>query len=161
MIMRSMLSTAALLALGLATPVLAGPVTDAATKVEAAAAVDDFDAWYEANDALLEAAWNVPGLHFGNIANTTVPAPVYGNFEERADTVYAASEPILIYAEPRGYGFGDVGGGMLEIAFGVDVRVLDPAGTVILEMPDFSSFSLQTRAQARELMLNLTSAVLR
>jgi len=152
-----MLSTAALLvSLGGVAPVLAGPVTEAATKVEAAAAADDFAAWYEANEALLEAAWNVPGLHFGNIANTTVPAPAYGNFEERADTVYAVGEPILIYAEPRGYGYGDVGGGMLEIAFGIDLRVLDPAGTVLLEMPDFSNFTLQTRAQARELMFNLT-----
>ena len=155
--MRSILSTAALLlALSLATPIVAGPVTDAATKVEAAAANDDFDIWYQANEALLEAAWNVPGLHFGNIANTTVPAPVYGNFEERADTVYTAGEPILIYVEPRGYGYGDVGGGMLEIAFGIDLRVLDPAGTVLLEMPDFNNFTLQTRARARELMFNLT-----
>ncbi|OYW61326.1 MAG: hypothetical protein B7Z10_04940 [Rhodobacterales bacterium 32-66-7] len=155
--MRFMLTTAPLmLALGLAAPVLAGPVTDAATAVETAAAADDFNAWFQANEALLEAAWTVPGLHFGNIVNTTVPAPVYGNFEERADTVYAPGEPILIYAEPRGYGYGDIGGGMLEIAFGVDLRVLDPAGTVLLEMPEFSTFTLQSRAKARELMFNLS-----
>lgn len=150
------LSVALLLALGLAAPVLAGPVTDAAAEAEAAVAADDFDAWYQANEALLEAAWTLPGLHFGNLAMTTVPAPMYGNYEERADTVYAADEPILIYAEPRGYGYGDVGGGMLEIAFGVDLRVLDPAGTVLLELPEFSTFTVQTRTRSRELMFNLS-----
>jgi hypothetical protein len=141
------------LAVVLATPAFSGPLTDAA------AAADDFEAWYAANEVLLETAWTAAGLHFGNLVATTGDATGYGSYEARADTVYAAGEPIHLYVEPRGYGYGDLGGGFHEISFDIDLRVLDPAGAVLVEQPSFANFVVKSMAQARELMVNLTASL--
>lgn len=134
----------------------AGEVVDAAAAVEAAVAAGDFNGWQAANAALLAKAWFQPGLHFNRMILTNGPATGYGSYEPRADSVYAAGEPILIYAEPEGYGFGDLGGGRFEIAFDIDLRVLDPAGSVLVEMPGFMALQHQTWGVAREFVANMT-----
>ncbi|WP_309664957.1 hypothetical protein [Tabrizicola sp.] len=141
----------------IAAPALSGPLTDAAASADAAIAAGDFDAWYAANEVLIETAWNAAGLHFGNLVATTGPATAYGAYEPRASTVYAAGEPVELYIEPRGYGYGDLGGGQLEIAFDIDLRVLEPSGSVVMEQENFANFVVKTRARSRELMVNLTA----
>lgn len=145
------------LAVALATPALSGPLVDAATKAEAAIAAGDFDAWFAANETLRDTAWTSGGLHLANVFATTGDAPGFGAYDLRPDTTYAAGEPIYLYVEPRGYGYGDLGNGMLEIAFDIDLKVLDSGGTVLLDQKSFTNFSVQTRVKARELMINLTA----
>lgn len=159
---RSSFSTtafAAAMAVAISTPLHAGPLADAAAKAEAAITAGDFDAWYAANDALLDAAWSAGGLHFGNLVATTGDATGYGAYEPRANAVYAVSEPIYLYVEPRGYGYGDIGNGVSEIAFDIDLRLLDRSGTMLFEQPDFAQFVVKTKAHARELMVNLTTTL--
>ena len=156
---RSLSLLAFSLATGLAAPLAAGALADAAAKAEAAIAAGDFDAWYAANETLLDAAWTAGGLHFGTLVATTGDATGYGAFAPRANTIYTASEPIHLYVEPRGYGYGDLGGGQFEIAFDIDLRMLDRAGTELFAQPDFSQFVVPTKAHARELMVNLTTTL--
>ena len=140
-------------------PVAAGPVVDAAAAVEAAVASGDFNAWQAANNQLLSTAWFQPGLHFNRLVLTSTPAVGYGSYDVRPDSIYARGEQIFVYAEPEGYGFGDLGNGKLEIAFDIDLRVLDPAGTVLLEAPDFMQVAHQTWGPAREFVANMTVAM--
>ncbi|MCB6177568.1 hypothetical protein LHP98_05415 [Rhodobacter sp. Har01] len=147
---------AALAAVSLTLPVQAGPVADAAAAVEAAVAAGDFAAWQAANGTLLTEAWFAPGLHFNRLILTAAPASGYGSYEARPNSTYGRGEDIFVYAEPEGYGFGDLGGGKLEIAFDIDLRVLDPAGTVLVEAPDFMAVSHQVWGPAREFVANMT-----
>ena len=156
---RSLSLLAFSLATGLAAPLAAGALADAAAKAEAAIAAGDFDAWYAANETLLDAAWTAGGLHFGTLVATTGDATGYGAFAPRANTIYTASEPIHLYVEPRGYGYGDLGSGQFEIAFDIDLRVLDPTGAVLLEQPDFAAFVVTSSTHARELFVNVTTTL--
>jgi len=143
----------------LCAPAQAGDIVDAAAKAEAAIAAGDFDAWYAANEVLLAAAWTAGGLHFGSLFAVTAAVTSFGEFVPRDDTVYAANEAIHLYVEPRGYGYGDLGAGQFEIAFDIDLRVLDPAGAVMLEQPNFGAFTVKSTARARELFVNLTATL--
>lgn len=139
-----------------ALPAAAGDLVDAATAVEAAVAAGDFDAWAAANATLMTSAWFQPGLHFNRLILTSVPSTGYGVYEVRADSVYASGEPILVYAEPEGYGYGTLPDGRSEIAFDIDLRVMDPAGTVLLEAPGFMQVAHQVWGPAREFVANMT-----
>ncbi len=139
-----------------AAPAIAGEVVDAATAVEAAVAAGDFDAWQKANGDLLAKAWAQPGLHFNHLVLVTAPAAGYGVYDVRPDSIYAQGEPILVYAEPEGYGFGTLATGQMEIAFGIDLKVLDPGGAVLVEMPDFLSIKFQSWQPAHEFVANLS-----
>ncbi len=150
------LAAAASLALAFPLAATAGEVVDAAAAVEAAVAAGDFNAWQAANARLLEVAWFQPGLHFNRLILTSTPAAGYGSYEVRPDSVYAPGEPILVYAEPEGFGFGDLGGGRSEIAFDIDLKVMDPAGTVLVEMPSFMQLVHQTWGPAREFVANMS-----
>lgn len=139
-----------------APPARAGEVVDAATAVETAVATGDFNAWQAANATLLSTAWFQPGLHFNRLLLVSAPASGYGSYEVRPDSVFAAGEMILVYAEPEGYGYGDLGGGKLEIAFDIDLKVMDPAGSVLVEMPGFMQLVHQTWGPAREFVANMS-----
>ena len=154
---RSLLSFAASALLAtLAVPAQAGEIVDAATTVETALQADDFNAWQAANQVLLETLWNAPGLHFGTLTLSTGTAAGYGIYESRPDNIYAANEPVLIYAEPRGYGYGDAGDGTYEIAFDIDLNLLDPAGNVLGQFPNIMALQLPVRVKVREFVANLT-----
>lgn len=148
-------------ALGLAlltapAPVLAGDIVDAATAVEAALQANDFDAWQAANAALLDKLWNAPGLHFGTLVLTQSEPTGYGAYVQRADNVYAQGEPILIYAEPMGYGFGALDDGRNEIAFDIDLKVLGTDGEVLADAPGIMNLAYASHGTPHEFMANIT-----
>ncbi len=156
------LASLAALSLALALPAHAGPVTDAAAALEAAATGGDAAALTAAQDQLQEAAWAAQPLHFRQALPTAAASGGFGVYDPRPDTVYARGEDIFLYAEPQGYGYGDLGDGRFEIGFAVDLRILDTAGGVLVEAPDFMALTHQARGKAREfgatLVVNLTDA---
>jgi hypothetical protein len=134
----------------------AGEVVDAAAAVEAAIAAGDFNAWQAANATLLDIAWVQPGLHFNRLLLTSGTAVGYGSYEVRPDNVYAVGEKIFVYAEPEGFGFGELGNGKLEIAFDIDLRVLDGSGALLVEAPNFMQLQYQTAGKVHEFLANMT-----
>lgn len=139
----------------LATPLHAGEIADAAAAVEDAITAQDFDTWYAANETLMEKAWTAAGLHFGTVTLATAPADGFGIYTARENNVYGLAESINIYAEPRGYGFGALPDGQNEIAFDIDLKIMDPAGTTIAELPDFVNLVLTSHAKPREFVANV------
>jgi hypothetical protein len=146
-------------ALTLPLPVLAGPLTDAATAAEAALASGDMAAWAAAYEGLSDAAWSAGGFYIARHVATTGDAPAFGMYEARANTVYGTTEPIRLYVEPRGYGYGQAGDGVNQIAFDIDLAIRDGAGAVVGEVPGFSEVVIPSRARPRELMVNLTATL--
>jgi len=154
--MRASAIVLALLSLLPAAAVDAGEIADAAAAVEAAIAAEDFDAWRAANAVIEEKLWAAPGLHFGTLMLVTGPAAGFGSYDPRPDNIYTMGEPVQIYAEPAGYGYGDLGNGMLEVAFDIDLTISDPAGAVLGEFPGIMSLVYPSRVKAREFLANLT-----
>jgi hypothetical protein len=137
----------------------ASDLTEAATAAEAALAAQDFEAWSSATAALDDAVWTAGGLYIDEVVATLAPATGFGLYDARPDGPYAPGEPIYLYVQPKGYGYGDAGGGVNEIAFDIDLQIQDPSGEVLLEQKDFMQFVVNTRAKARELMVTLTTSL--
>lgn len=142
-------------ALGL--PAYAGPVVDKATEIETLLAAANTAGAMDAADVLMASVWD---------ANTTIgiheavlvaePAAGIGIYNPRPNEKYKIGEPILLYAEPYGYGFGSGGDGLYTIGFIVDLKVMTEAGEVLGELPSVANLDLTSRKKMHEFTANLT-----
>lgn len=141
----------------MALPLLAGPIVDKATEIEGLVAADDSKGAVDAAAALFGTVWDGTkdiGIH--QTVLVTEPAAGIGIFNPRADEKFKIGEPILIYAEPFGFGYGSGGDGIYTIGFTVDLKVSTEAGEVLGERPAVTNLDLTSRYQIREFPANLT-----
>ena len=135
----------------------AGELTDLAAQVEALqAAGDDAGAVAAARD-LFAKTWDATtGLAIGETALIVEPASGYGIYNPRPDDKFKLDEPVLIYAEPIGFGYGTPGEGLYSIGFFVDLKVMNDAGEVLGDLQNVTELDLTSRYQNREFQANLT-----
>ena len=148
---------AVVLGTALAMPAGAGPVLDKAAEIEALMAADNASGAIDAANALLATVWDSSkdiGIH--QTVLVTQPAAGYGIYNPRPDEKFKGGEPILIYAEPFGFGYGSGGDGLYTIGFIVDLKVMTEAGEVLGELPSVANLDLTSRYQNREFQANLT-----
>lgn len=147
----------AVLGATLAGGALAGPVVDKATEIESLIAANDISAAMEAADSLMATVWD-SGADIGIREAVLVaePAAGVGIYNPRPNEKYKLGEPILIYAEPYGYGFGSGGDGLYTIGFIVDLKVMTEAGEVLGELPAVANLDLTSRHKMHEFNANLT-----
>ena len=138
-------------------PATAGPLTDKAAEVEALlSAGDDKGAIAAARD-LLGAAWDAStGLAIGETVLLAEPASGYGIYNPRATESYKLGEPVLIYAEPMGFGYGSPGQGLYSIGFVVDLKVMTEMGEILADLQNLTELDLVSRYPNREFQANLT-----
>lgn len=157
MVRESRLLAAALLALGLAGTAAAGPVADVAAGVETQMAAGDFAGALAGADAALAQVWDAtPDIGIRQTLLVTEPAAGFGIYNPRPDSRFKVGEPILVYAEPFGFGYGSAGEGLYSIGFVVDLRILSESGEVLGDMPSIVNLDLNTRYKNREFQANLT-----
>ena len=144
-------------ALALPSVAQAGELTDLAAQVEALqAAGDDAGAVAAARD-LFAKTWDATtGLAIGETALIVEPASGYGIYNPRPDDKFKLDEPVLIYAEPIGFGYGTPGEGLYSIGFFVDLKVMNDAGEVLGDLQNVTELDLTSRYQNREFQANLT-----
>ncbi|MGL5008974.1 MAG: hypothetical protein ACRC6I_03775 [Paracoccaceae bacterium] len=118
------------------------------------AAAQDLEALSSA-EAALEAVWQEMPITFRNVAVVN-SVEGFGVYEERPDAVFKAGEPIVIYAEPLGYGWKDNGDGTYTFGFAVDLQLKTADGTVVAGQEDFLTLETTTRAKNKEFQLTLT-----
>ena len=149
----ALVSTAATLPLA----AYAGPIADKAAEVESLlGAGDDAGAISAARD-LFGQAWDATtGLAFGETVLLAEPASGYGIFNPRPDDKFKVGEPVLIYAEPMGFGYGSAGDGLYSIGFFVDLKVLNEAGEVLGDIQNVTELNMTSRYPNREFQANLT-----
>ena len=106
---------------------------------------------------MMTTAWDATdGLGF-TAAVPVVDVPKgYGVYNVREGTVYKVGEPIILYAEPFGYGYGTAAAGVYTIGFDVDLRVLGADGTVVAEAPGVLALGTESRHKNREFMADMT-----
>ena len=145
------------LLLGLTTPVQAGPLVDSAAAIEARLATGDAIGALEGARDLLDQVWDQsPALSFGQALLVAEPATGYGVFNPRSSIVFKKDEPILIYCEPFGFGYGTPGEGLHSVNFIVDLQVLDASGNQLALAEGATEFNMTSRHQNREVQANIT-----
>ncbi|GLS86545.1 hypothetical protein GCM10010873_15190 [Cypionkella aquatica] len=147
----------AVVASSFALAALAGPIVDKATEIESLMAAQDNTGAMDAADALMTTVWEAnTAIGIREAVLVTEPAAGIGIYNPRADEKYKVGTPILIYAEPFGYGYGSGGDGLYTIGFAVDLKVMTEAGEVLGEIPSVADMALTSRHKLREFQANLT-----
>lgn len=155
---RTALSAIALTAhLGAALPAVAGPIADKAAEVESLLDAGDATGASAAASDLYGLIWDAsPALVIKQAVLVSEAAAGVGVYNPRETNTYKAGEPILIYAEPTGFGYGNPGEGLYSMGFGVDLKVMSETGEVLGEIPDLTQVELSSRNQNREFQANIT-----
>lgn len=155
---RNALAAVLLLASGMtALPGHAAEIADKAVEVESLLGTGEDAAAIAAAREVLGMAWDSTStLAIGETALLAEPASGYGIYNPRPGDVYKLGEPVLIYAEPMGYGYGSPGEGLYSIGFFVDLKVLTEAGDVLGDLQNVTELDLTSRYQNREFQANLT-----
>lgn len=150
------LVTAPLCAAALALWATAGSL-GAATIAEQAAEIDkraeagDYEGAMAVAGEMEAGLWQaVPGIGFSEVLTETERSAGYGLYNPRPDGPYKQGEPVLIYVEPYGFGYGSGGEGIFTIGFYVDLQVLAQDGSELANMTDITQLDHAARAQLRE-----------
>lgn len=135
----------------------AGPIAEKAAEVETLlGAGDDAGAIAAARDVFGQAWEATTGLAIGETTLIVEPASGYGIYNPRPDDKFKLDEPVLIYAEPMGFGYGSPGDGLYSIGFFVDLKVMNEAGEVLGDLQNLTELDLTSRYPNREFQANLT-----
>jgi hypothetical protein len=158
--MRALPSAFALfLAFGLAgtMPLTAGPITDKAAEAEGLlTSGDDLGAVLAARDSYA-ATWEATtALAIGDTALIVEPASGFGVYNPRPDDRFKLGEPVQIYVEPIGFGYGSPAEGLYSIGFFVDLKVVNEAGEVLGDLQNLTELDMSSRHKNREFQANLT-----
>ena len=111
---------------------------------------------YDRAEAAAIAAWDQMPLTARSVTFVTREAEGFGLYDPRASAVFAPSEPLILYAEPMGFGWRGNGDGTWTFGFSIDVVLRDGAGAIVASQPAFQRQELTSRARNREFYLTLT-----
>lgn len=135
----------------LLTPALAGEAVDAATKAEDLLAQSKYVEALEAADAARDAIWAASPLIFRRALFVASDPTGFGIFDMRETNSFKKSEPLVIYAEPMGYGFGR-DGDLYVIDLALDFVIKSKDGAELAKQEGFANFTLKSRVPNKEFM---------
>jgi hypothetical protein len=138
-----------------ALPVLAGPIADKAIEAEQALAGNNPAAALAAMEAAYDRFWADMPMQVRN-AQLVESASGYGVFQPREGMAFKRGEPLEIYIEPLGYGYGNDGLGNKQIALTFDVALNDTAGKTLVQQRDLTKITVSSRTLNRELFNTIT-----
>jgi hypothetical protein len=149
--------TSCLLALACSlSPALAQSPSERAAAIESAMEAGDGAAAFAlAQSLLLEVGASVP-MGVRNATLTQEAAQGFGVYTPRADNVFQRGEPIHIYAEPFGYAYGALAGGLFEIALDVDLLIKTPEGGVLAGQDGIAQLVVASRNRATEFQATIS-----
>ena len=118
------------------------------------AAAQDLAALAAAEQQVAE-AWDATPLTFRKtLFASSIEA--FGVYDARDGSTFAPGEPIVVYAEPVGYGYKANTDGTYTFGFDFDLKVKDAEGDIVAGKDGFANFELVSRAQNREFLVSLT-----
>jgi hypothetical protein len=110
-------------------------------------------------EAAVVEAWNAAPLTLRNAIFVAEHPQGFGQYTERPNNVFGKDEKLVVYAEPIGYGWKDIGKGQYEFGFKVDFLIKSPDGKVLTGQENFANLDMKSHAQNREFMVVLTLSV--
>ena len=112
----------------------------------------------EAITALDEAAtalWDKAPLSFRRAIWVAEKGSGFGAFNPRENAVFSAGAPMLVYAEPVGFGWRQ-SGDMFRTDMIADVVIKQADGKELFRQEEFQKLQLASRVRNREFMVNFT-----
>lgn len=105
--------------------------------------------------AVLE-AWKETPFLLRNALFVAEAPESFGVYKPRSPAPFKSGEHMIVYAEPVAYRWKSVEGGQYEFGFTIDLIVKTAAGKNVLEKDKFGDMMFKSRAQNREVFLNLS-----
>ena len=109
----------------------------------------------EAAEAQVAAAWEQTPLSFRR-ALFASDIEAYGVYEPKQGAVFSPGEPIVVYAEPVGYGYQSNADGTYSFGFDFDLVVKTAEGQIMGGQEKFARTELTSRVQNKEFQVTLT-----
>ncbi len=134
--------------------VKAGEIADAAGSAEQLLDQGKFDEAMKALDTVQDMIWRQAPLSIRKAVFVSTDPQGFGIYTERPNNEYRSGEPLIIYAEPFGFGYGR-DGDLFVIDLGLDFVIKASDGSVLAEQKDFGSLTLKSRVPNREFMAKL------
>jgi hypothetical protein len=106
-------------------------------------------------EAVIE-AWEKTPLTVRRALFVTEEPKGFGIYTARASSHFKRGEPIIVYAEPIGFGWKSVEDGQFEFGFNVDLAVKTAAGKTVGGQDNFGKLAMKSRYRNREFMIHLT-----
>ena len=100
-------------------------------------------------------AWDAAPLTFRKTLFATA-IEAFGVYTAKTGSVFAAGEPIVVYAEPVGYGYITTPEGKNSFGFDFDLVVKTDTGEIVAGKDGFAHFELVSNARNREFLVSLT-----
>ena len=110
----------------------------------------------EKAEAAVVEAWSAAPLAFRTAVFVDEAPQGFGLYNPRADAAFKPGEPIIVYAEPVGYGWTDNGNGTYGFGFTVDLAIKNAEGGILASQENYQRAEFVSRARNRELMLTFT-----
>ena len=101
------------------------------------------------------AAWDATPLTFRKTLFAD-RIEAFGVYEAKEGSTFAPGEPIVVYAEPVGYGYKSNDDGTYTFGFDFDLKVKNADGDIVAGKDGFANFELNSKAQNREFLVSLT-----
>ena len=103
----------------------------------------------------LAQAWADAPLSFNRALFTQGASPGYGLYTPRAEATFTPGEPLHVYAEPVGYGYGS-NGDIVTVNLVAGFELRNTRGQILAENDDFARLTAERRHEIREFHTSLT-----
>ena len=104
------------------------------------------------------AAWDATPLTFRKTLFAD-RIEAFGVYEAKEGSTFAPGEPIVVYAEPVGYGYKNNDDGTYTFGFDFDLKVKNADGDIVAGKDGFASFELNSKAQNREFLVKVDDQI--
>ena len=138
------------------TPVLAGPLLDAAAEAERKAAAGDPAGAFEAIHAgMARFSASLP-LSVPRALFVTETPTAYRAYSAKKEPIFRSGEPILAYVEVLGLQWQPIDGDLQQAHFTVDLELSDDKGKTLALQKEFGNFTFTAHSPALEVYTHLT-----
>jgi hypothetical protein len=138
-----------------AVPALGGEIADAASAADELVTAGKFEEAMKALEAAQDGLWLKSPLLFRRALFSAGEPSGFGMYDPRDDNTFKRSEPLIIYAEPMGYGYGREGS-LYLISLGLDFVITDTAGNTVASQENFGKLTFRSRFPNKEFMAKVT-----
>lgn len=126
-----------------------GSLREMTRSIENNAALGQYEQAWQDLEALEAELWDKRPLGIRSAFFVAEPAGSYGIYQRRASDRFTPDEPVYVYVQPVGYGYGRTGD-RYRIALSADFELRTPSGQVLVEESDFSKMTLESHERNRE-----------
>ena len=133
----------------------AGDLVDAAQKAEAAVEAGNLAGAMAALNGARDAVWSASPLTINKAILVASDPQGFGSYDIRDSNQYKSGEPIVIYTEPSGFGYGR-DGDLYLVSMALDLQINNSSGESIASQEGFANWELRSRVPNKEFMGKIT-----